>query len=280
MTARTIRHGGEPAAGARRALEIELPAAGPYPGASDLPTATDEEAAGTPYFRAESARLFRRCLEDQRDEDWRLLLATCGERLREAAGRILRARGLGSSPEEIEELMQEVLLRWCRSRRGFAATGENALWRFFNTSLANAVSDRVRQSCATKRRPRHGYYGLALFGVRRARDPEEHALREERRRHIARRCVQLAGRAGGDGDTGEVRRTAAALGHIVFAGCSSREACRRSGASLSPQRVDNILRSLRRQLAREGIELPHRGGRPRVAHAAPRGRGQTSRRGG
>lgn len=200
------------------------------------------------------AALLRRCLGPERsEEDWRLLHDRHGQAIRDIAGGALRAAGLEARLDKVEELCQEVYLRWWRAESGFDGRTEAAFWRFIQISVRHALCDRRRRAVAAKRRPR----GPQSVCGRRDGNPYERLLREERRRAVLRHCLEAGAGLEGQRSGAESRRQAAALGWILLGGCTGAEAGRRWG--VERKRIEQLMRRLRTNMSREGIPLPHRG---------------------
>ena len=197
------------------------------------------------------ALLLRRCLAAaSQEKDWELLLERHGDAIRKTAGGALRAVGLEANTERVEELCQEVYLRWWRGSTPFDGRTDAAFWNFIQSSIRHALNDHLRRLSAIKRKPRGRLWMCAHVG-----SPYEVLMRNERRRLLVRHCLE-AGAGDSQPNAARSRRQAQALGWVVFAGCTSREASRLTG--IRRQRVDHLVRRLRGNMSRQGISLPRR----------------------
>ena len=214
-----------------------------------VPVSGRDGAIGQISFKA---WLLRRCLADEsQEEDWELLLERYGEAIRKIATSALRAAGFEADLDRIDELCQEVFLRWSRATASFDGRTDAAFWNFIQSSVRHAVRDDRRRWSALKRRPR----GRRSWMCGRVGSPYEVLLRKERCRVVIRHCLE-AGTEEGRVDDARSRRQALALGWVVFAGCTSREASHLTG--IRRQRVDHLVRRLRMNMSRDGISLPRR----------------------
>jgi RNA polymerase sigma factor (sigma-70 family) len=163
---------------------------------------------------------------------------------------------LRATPEEIEDLVQEV---WCRlvqrwgPRLGLGG-GEGRLYTYLVRTTRNVVLDEVRARKAAKRgHGRRESSGDAWSRARRRVDPrpspEERAMLRQWRRTFRRRCRRVAR-----------RRDAAIVERVVFEGWTSRELAAALGTPLSPSAIDTLVHRVRRRLAAEGLDLPRRPG--------------------
>ena len=172
-----------------------------------------------------------------------------------------RRHGAPLTPEEVEDLVQEI---WCRlyqhwgERLGLVG-GEGRVYNYLVRTTRNAVRDALRTRQAAKRggdRRRSG--SEAWSRARRRADPrpspEERAMLRQWRRLFRRRCRRVTGRRG----TAIVER-------VVLEGWTSRELAAFLGPPLSPSAIDTLVHRVRRRLAAEGLVLPRRRGRRRPA---------------
>ncbi|MEO1366335.1 MAG: sigma factor, partial [Acidobacteriota bacterium] len=210
--------------------------------------------------------LLRRCLSPQRtEEDWCRFKERYEGAIRNIAARALCQLGFGTCRDAVDELVQEVYLRWLRSDSGFDGAGAGAFWNFIRASVRHAMHDRRRFLAAEKRRPRAG----AVHSVNSQKPPGPHEayVRDEARRTFLDHCLAIgemssagglrSGVGEGDGSVGSTddgRRRALALGGVVLGGCTTREAATFLGVGVSA--VDSMLRRLRRRLAAHGVEMP------------------------
>ncbi|MEO1083095.1 MAG: hypothetical protein AAFY88_02525 [Acidobacteriota bacterium] len=207
--------------------------------------------------------LLRRCLSPQRtEEDWRRFKERYECAIRNIAARSLCLLGFGTCRDAVDELVQEVYLRWLRSESGFDGTSAGAFWNFIRVSVRHAMHDRRKFLAADKRRPRAG--AVNSVNSQKPPGPHEAYVRHEARRAFLDHCLAAgdvrgaAGAPDSDGvDRSEERyRRALALGWIVLGGCTSREAADFLGTGVGA--VDSMLRRLRRRLAAHGVEVPPR----------------------
>ncbi|MEM1179854.1 MAG: sigma-70 family RNA polymerase sigma factor [Acidobacteriota bacterium] len=172
--------------------------------------------------------------------------------MRNIVARTLCLSGFGTCRDAVDELVQEVYLRWLRSDSGFDGESAGAFWSFIRTSVRHTLQDRRRFLEADKRRPRPS----SALQAPKAPGPFEATVRHEGRRKFFGHCLAV----GDGGGEAQRRRRALALGWIVFGGCTSREAAAQLGVSRST--VDTLIRRLRRRLEKHGVELPRRAANP------------------
>ncbi|MCG8457188.1 MAG: hypothetical protein MI919_13005 [Holophagales bacterium] len=231
-----------------------------------------------------NADLFRRCLEEKRDEDWRCFLGRCGRRIRGILGRTAQRFRLRLRDGELDDLAQDLYLNLLRSDTGFRGTEELELWAFLVRSCRNLVIDHWRYIHASKRQRfevsvafdnlgcvSSGRFrsGFRLMPLSSGPNPEERLLRADRRRAFVLRCreagwlpvrdVPVAGRL--------IPRQARerVLAMVFVDGLTSQEVSAHF-RDLEPRQVDSMITGLRRRAARAGTPLPTRaelGGRKR-----------------
>jgi RNA polymerase sigma factor (sigma-70 family) len=222
-------------------------AAGAPPDPDPPPAATRPSAAPPPAAPPESG--------DPRS--WDSLVRRYRRLLAGVARHASRRHCLPLTPEEIEDLLQDV---WCRlferwGPRLALGGGEGRLYNYLVRTTRNVVRDEVRARRAAKRGwGRLESSGEAWAVARRSVDPrpspEERAMLRQWRRAFRRRCRCVAR-----------RRDLEIVERVLFEGWTSRELAAALGAPLSPSAIDTLVHRVRRRLAAEGLELPRRSGR-------------------
>jgi len=213
--------------------------------------------------------LLERILNRGDHKTWSAFVEVCRPRIRGAIRRVYLDLDRRLLRQDLDDLEQEVYLRLLvcnRGRRGRRADGEpevppvdapeRRVHAFFAQVACSVVIDALRRAAAAKRG--HGFtrsLSTAALDERPTADanPEQHLEHGERIRTVVRRCRQVAG-------SDPARAKSRSLQMVVFAGCRSGEAARRTGGRVRPSNIDALVSRLRRRLVTDGIVLGRRRG--------------------
>ena len=211
-------------------------------------------------------QLFRRCLEERREEDWDHFLERFGQPLRHAV-RLEWAKcsggpnGLGLSFEEtVQELYCHLLSPGLEKFRGRDA---DQLWQWIRRVSAHLMCDLWRRRRAQKRHPLEEQGRLVqLSGTgdepQTWLTPEDRLLSREGLLTWLRRCREILHDLSSE--------AAQSLVRLAFLeGCTSREIAAASDGRFTTADVERLLRRLRVRFAQQGMVLPRRGGAGRGA---------------
>lgn len=184
---------------------------------------------------------------------WNGLVRRYRRPLAAVARRLLRLHGLPATPDDVQDLLQDLWCRLLERAPELPARGTRSILGYLLSSLRHLAVDRRRAARAEKR---GGSCSRAASELLRslpavAPSPEQRFLAVERRRRLLARCRPLAGRS-------SPRRDLLVLERALFDGWSSRRIARALGGRLAPSSVDSLLHRLRRRCAEQGIELPRR----------------------
>jgi len=190
---------------------------------------------------------------------WESCVIPFEEWLRKRVSYIMKKAGLRPEPEQVKDLVQDV---YCRLLEGGPARLEHlrtmpvpGTLRYLTRVARSTVFDQIRAARSAKR---DGRRRLRMSRQVRSRleciaDPSptpDHALLlSEGRRLVLRRIREIGG-------PGPGARNARLLWLALVEGWGSRELGR--AFSLAPRSVDTLVHRLRRQFAREGLELRRR----------------------
>lgn len=195
---------------------------------------------------------------------WDRLVSRYRRRLAGVARRALARCGAPSSPDRVEDLVQEV---WCRllerGGRPQELRGDGRTFAYLARTTRNLAIDRVRAARAVKRGRgwlrdeghRDDDEGPAVVETLRDRaapTPEDELLRRERR-HRARAVLASLVK-----DRQRRHRDAGILELALLDGWTSRQISAALGGRLTASSIDSLVHRARRALRRRGVELPSR----------------------
>ena len=208
------------------------------------------------------AELVSVCAADRGPKVWSKFIERFGTRLTMGVRRAFRRSGISPSPEDIEDLLQEVycklldrggkVLRNCRGGHG------NEVNAYLGRVAESVVLDHLRASAAEKRgkdlviqqRPEQDYE-ISDLAADRGPSPEERILNREMRNLVLSRCRK---KSSGTSATKDLW-----MFYLAFLeGWTSREISKYFRSALTPGSVDCALHRLRKRLAVQGLQLPRR----------------------
>lgn len=206
-------------------------------------------------------QLFRRCLEDRREEDWSLFLERFGEPLRFAVRQewTWRRGGPNGFGLTFEETVQEFYCHLLtHGHGGFRGGTDDELWQWMRQVAAHMICDLWRRRRARKRNPKEGQTRLVRVGGTGVEPmtwltPEDRLLIREGLSAWLRRCRAILHELSSETVVAMMRRA-------FFEGYTSQEIAEASEGRLTTADVDRLLRRLRTRLAEQGLVLPRRGG--------------------
>ena len=207
-------------------------------------------------------KLLKRCAFNREPEVSDEFLAKYGQRLVSGVRRALRRSGQRPSPEDREDLLQEVychlLEQQGRRLRGCRGREERVIGAYLAKVAESVTFDRLRARAAAKRGRGHVVSVLSEWRCDRllalaapGPTPEERILRRERRRLFLGRCRSVMG-------SRAPRRDLRIICLALLEGWTSREIAHRLGGEVTPSTIDSVIHRLRRRLARAGIRIPRR----------------------
>ncbi len=209
----------------------------------------------------EICRLYRRAVETGDEDAWSDLVGTCETTIRHRLRALIGRRGVAITPQETEELLQEL---WCRvlstpEAARFRGTCDVELWGWLQRILRRLVLDLERSRHTKKRRAE--IVGDAWEDERGSswrdtvpspeHDPEARYLLKERARVVERACREVTAPS-------QHALYLKVLRLALVEGLSSLDVCRRLQLRPEPARIDGLLHRLKRRLESRGLTLPHR----------------------
>lgn len=206
-------------------------------------------------------QLFRRCLEERREEDWNLFLERFGHPLRQAVRQewAWRSRGPDGFGLNLDETIQELYCHLLSNGHGgFRGGTADELWQWIRRVAAHLICDLWRRHRARKRYPKEGSGALVRACVVGAEPmtwltPEHRLIMQEGFAAWLRRCREILHDLSSETAATMVRRA-------FLEGCTSHEIATASEGRMTTDDVDRFLRRLRTRLAEQGMVLPRRGG--------------------
>jgi DNA-directed RNA polymerase specialized sigma24 family protein len=198
---------------------------------------------------------------------WEYFVQQFGPVVRGTVARALRSYRARPANEEIDELAQEVYFRLLtRHERGLRfrlGRHPGELGSYVARVARAAVVDALRTAAAEKRGARAL---LSLPNDALARSALADPRYTPERRLMVKDCMRLLAlgcrAAGLTRQPAGRRRNLRILYLAFFAGLTSREIVRATGAALAPSTVDTVVYRARRHLALRGVTVPHRSRRP------------------
>jgi RNA polymerase sigma factor (sigma-70 family) len=217
-------------------------------------------------FKEERRGIRRSSWERIREAVWEELVRRYGTLLTLCVCRVLKAAGIVPSPDQVEEMVQEVyyrlLTRGTRRLEQCRAQSEKQVIVYLARVAERVALDELRATSALKR----GHGILVPLGspeaapAAAAADPGETPDVLAMRREIRRLLLEVCGALPGRESRGGRRRNLRILRLALIEGWSSREIARAEGGRLAASTVDTVVHRARRLLlARHGYALPGRG---------------------
>lgn len=218
-------------------------------------------------FKEDRRGIRRSSWERIREAVWEELVRRYGTLLALRICQVLRAWGQEPSPEQVEEMVQEVyvrlLTRGARRLEQCRAQSEKQVVVYLARVAERVVLDELRAASAWKRGSGvlvpldPAETSPAAKTVDPGETPDVVAMRREIRRLLLQVGRSLHERADTRGDR---RRNLRILRLALIEGWSSREIVRAEGGRLAASTVDTVVHRARRLLlAHHGYELPGRG---------------------
>ncbi|MDA8018467.1 MAG: hypothetical protein MPN21_13580 [Thermoanaerobaculia bacterium] len=211
-----------------------------------------------------------RCLGSRCEHSWRQLLGRYGPRIRQIIVSMCAEHGLRIGRAEVDELSQDLYVRWLRRGRRFRGTSDGQFWQFVSTSIRHLVVDHLRGLATYKRSPEGDPWSqpLSMDDVEGGdlgswssleklspRSPEACLARGQELENLRHRLESYCRRVVSD------PRNVEMLMQAVLDGRSSMELSRVSAMAGHPvcrSTVDTWISRLRAALQADGQRLPRR----------------------
>lgn len=199
--------------------------------------------------------LFRRCVQQQRDDDWQQFVHHHGPRLLRSANEALGGMGRHLTTWDSEDILQEVFCRLLSLKRNFQGFSEGQVFGYLRRLTVRLTIDLSRKHRARKRRCRFSEHFDNLDELAcLTPSPKDRLMAKREWVRFLRLCREVT--------AAPYRGLVPKLVRLAYVeGYSSREIAHRlRDERISHHLIDVLLHRLRRRLAARGLKLPRRCG--------------------